>query len=247
MRGFLKLAWVEIKLYLRQPEAFFFTLVFPLLLLFLFGGIYGNKPNPFFGGRGTVDVSTPAYMAMIIGSTGLLSIAVVVSGYREKGILRRYRATPLRPAAVIAAQIIVHFAMTLVGAGLLIVAAKIVFNLRFSGRAGSVFLAFTLSCLSFFAAGFLLASLARTSRAANILGLVIFFPNLFLSGATFPKEMFPPIVRTINKALPMTHVVTLLQGLWFGNPWSRHLVEVAVLVGLLVVGVFVSAKAFRWE
>jgi ABC-2 type transport system permease protein len=247
VRGFLKLAWVEMKLYLRQPEAFFFTLVFPLLLLFLFGGIYGNKPNPFFGGRGTVDVSTPAYMAMIIGSTGLLSIAVVVSGYREKGILRRYRATPLRPAAVIAAQIIVHFAMTLVGAGLLIVAARIVFNLRFSGRAGSVFLAFTLSCLSFFAAGFLLASLARTSRAANILGLVIFFPNLFLSGATFPKEMFPPIVRTINKALPMTHVVTLLQGLWFGNPWSRHLVEVGVLVGLLVVGVFVSAKFFRWE
>ena len=247
MRGFLKLAWVEIKLYLRQPEAFFFTLVFPLLLLFLFGGIYGNKPNPFFGGRGTVDVSTPAYMAMIIGSTGLLSIAVVVSGYREKGILRRYRATPLRPAAVIAAQIIVHFAMTLVGAGLLIVAAKIVFNLRFSGRAGSVFLAFTLSCLSFFAAGFLLASLARTSRAANILGLVIFFPNLFLSGATFPKEMFPPVVRTINKALPMTHVVTLLQGLWFGNPWSRHLVEVGVLIGILIVGVFISAKFFRWE
>ncbi|MDW7759888.1 MAG: ABC transporter permease [Acidobacteriota bacterium] len=247
MRGFLKLAWVEMKLYLRQPEAFFFTLVFPLLLLFLFGGIYGNKPNPFFGGRGTVDVSTPAYMAMIIGSTGLLSIAVVVSGYREKGILRRYRATPLRPAAVIAAQIIVHFAMTLVGAGLLIVAARIVFNLQFSGRAGSVFLAFTLSCLSFFAAGFLLAGLARTSRVANILGLVIFFPNLFLSGATFPKEMFPPVVRTINKALPMTHVVTLLQGLWFGNPWSRHLVEVGVLVGILIVGVFVSAKFFRWE
>lgn len=243
----MKLAWVEVKLYLRQPEAFFFTLVFPLLLLFLFGGIYGNKPNPFFGGRGTVDVSTPAYMAMIIGSTGLLSIAVVVSGYREKGILRRYRATPLRPAALIAAQIIVHFAMTLAGAGLLIVAAKIVFNLRFSGRAESVFLAFTLSCLSFFAAGFLLASLARTSRAANILGLVIFFPNLFLSGATFPKEMFPPVIRTINQALPMTHVVSLLQGLWFGNPWSRHLVEVAVLVGILVVGIFVSAKFFRWE
>ena len=72
MKGFWKLAWVEIKLYLRQPEAAFFTLVFPMLLLFLFGSIYGNKPNPFFCGRGMVDVSTPAYLAMINGSTGLI-------------------------------------------------------------------------------------------------------------------------------------------------------------------------------
>lgn len=247
MRGFWKLAWVEIKIYLRQPEAAFFTLAFPILLLLLFGSIYGNKPNPFFGGRGMVDVSTPAYLAMIIGSTGLLSIAISVSSYREKGVLRRYRATPLRPAAVLTSEVVVHFLMTLFGGALLIVAARLVYGLRFDGRAGEVFLGFTLSCLSFFALGFLLASVARTARVAYILGMVLYFPNLFLSGATIPKQTFPPALRAASNFIPLTHVVNLMQGLWIGDPLGKHVLEIAVLAGLLVLGVAVSAKAFRWE
>jgi ABC-2 type transport system permease protein len=247
MRGFWKLAWVEIKIYLRQPEAAFFTLAFPILLLLLFGSIYGNKPNPFFGGRGMVDVSTPAYLAMIIGSTGLLSIAISVSSYREKGVLRRYRATPLRPAAVLTSEVVVHFLMTLFGGVLLIVTARLVYGLRFDGRAGEVFLGFTLSCLSFFALGFLLASVARTARVAYILGMVLYFPNLFLSGATIPKQTFPPALRAASNFIPLTHVVNLMQGLWIGDPLGKHVLEIAVLAGLLVLGVAVSAKAFRWE
>ncbi|OGD28290.1 MAG: hypothetical protein A2V57_01385 [Candidatus Aminicenantes bacterium RBG_19FT_COMBO_65_30] len=247
MKGFWKLAWVEIKIYLRQPEAAFFTLVFPMLLLFLFGSIYGNKPNPFFGGRGMVDVSTPAYLAMIIGSTGLLSIAISVSSYREKGVLRRYRATPLRPAAVLASEVVVHYLMTLLGGILLVAAARLVYGLRFEGRIVPVFLGFTLSSLSFFAVGFLLASVARTARSAYILGMVLYFPNLFLSGATIPKQTFPQALRAAGKFIPLTHVVNLLQGLWIGDPLGKHVLELAVLAGLLVVGVAVSAKAFRWE
>ncbi len=247
MRGFFKLLGVEIKIYLRQPEAFFFTLVFPLLLLFLFGSIYGNKPNPFFGGRGTVDFSTPAYIAMIICSTGLLSTAIAVSSYREKGILRRYRATPLRPGLIIASQIVLHLIMTALGAGLLIVAARLAYGLKFTGRAGEFAAAFILCSLSFFAAGFLVAGLARTARAAYIIGMVLYFPNLFLSGATFPKEMFPAAVKSAARFIPLTHVVNLLQGLWFGQPWSRFVTETVFLVALLVVGAAVSAKTFRWE
>ncbi len=247
MKGFWKLAWVEIKIYLRQPEAAFFTLVFPILLLFLFGSIYGNKPNHFFEGRGMVDVSTPAYLAMIIGSTGLLSISITVSSYREKGVLRRFRATPLRPAAVLASQIIVHFLMTLLGGTLLIIAARLVYGLSFGGRPLAVLFGFTLSCLSFFAVGFLLASVARTARVAYILGMVLYFPNLFLSGATIPKQTFPQALRAASKFIPLTHVVNLLQGLWFGNPLGRHVLEVAVLAGLLVLGVAISARTFRWE
>lgn len=247
MRGFWKLAWVEVKIYLRQPQAAFFTILFPLILLFIFGSIYGNQPNPLFAGRGMVDVSTPAYLAMIIGSTGLLSIAIAVSSYREKGVLRRYRATPLRPAAVLTSQVVVHFLMTVLGGILLIIAARLVYGLKFSGHAGLLFLGFTLASLSFFAVGFLLASVARTARTAYILGMVLYFPNLFLSGATIPKETFPQALRSAGKFIPLTHVVNLLQGLWFGNPAAEHAVEAAVLAGLLVIGVAVSAKTFRWE
>ena len=247
MRALFKLIWVEFKLYMRQPQAAFFALVFPLLLLVMFGSIYGNKPTPFFGGHGMVDVSTPAYIAIIMGSTGFMSISIIVSTYRERGILRRFRATPLRPTAVIGSQVAVNFVMTLAGAIILVVGAVLFYGMRFGGSVAAVLAGFTLSTLSFFAIGFVVASVSRTSRTAQVLAMVLYFPNIFLSGATVPKEIFPPAMRTISKALPMTHVVNLLQGLWFGQPWSKHLVEVAVLGGLLVVGAFVSAKTFRWE
>ncbi len=247
MKGLWKLTKMEALLYLREPMATFFTLVFPLLLLFLFGSIYGNRPNSFFGGRGTVDVSTPAYMAIIIGSTALMSIPIGMSTYRERGVLRRFRATPLRPGAVLFAEITIHYVMTLFGAVLLVVAARLVYHLNFGGNVLLVLLAFTLSTLSFFAVGFLLASLAPTARVAYILGMVLYFPNLFLSGATFPKEMFPETIRSIAQFIPMTHVVALLQGLWFGEPWGQYVTATAVLGGLMVAGAVVSALTFRWE
>jgi ABC-2 type transport system permease protein len=71
MRGFGKLLAAQMKLYLREPAATFFTIVFAPMLLLLFGTIYGNKPNPFFGGRGMVDVSVPSYIGLIIVSVGL--------------------------------------------------------------------------------------------------------------------------------------------------------------------------------
>lgn len=247
MRSLWKLTLVEAKLYLREPIAAFFTLVFPLMMLFLFGSIFGNEPTDFFGGRGSVDVSVPAYMAMIIGTVGLLSITIATATYRETGVLRRYRATPLRPVAILTAQIVVNFVMTLLGALLLLVAARLVYGLRFYGNGLSVLVAFTLSSLSFFAVGFLLASLAPTARVATIVGMVLFYPNLFLSGATIPKELFPDAVRLVSRMMPLTYVVDLLQGLWFGEPWSEHLTAVGVLAGMLIAGVVLSARTFRWE
>ena len=64
LMAFGKFTWIELKLFLREPVGCFFTLLFPPLLLLLFGSIYGNEPTPMFGGRGTVDVSLPAYNAL---------------------------------------------------------------------------------------------------------------------------------------------------------------------------------------
>lgn len=97
MRGFRKLAFVEFKLFMREPEAFFFTLFMPLIMLFVFGSIYGNEPTEFFGGRGSVDFSVPAYIGLVIAVMGMMFIPNAVATYREKGILRRLRTTPIHP------------------------------------------------------------------------------------------------------------------------------------------------------
>ncbi len=247
MKSLLKMTWMETKLFLREPVGAFFTLVFPLMMLFLFGSIYGNKPVPEFGGYGTVDVSVPAYTAMIIATTGLLSLTITMAVYREKGVLRRLRTTPLNPLTILSAQVIVLFLMTTLGMLLLIIAGKLVYHMRFEGNALSVLAGFTLSFLSFFALGFILAGLMTSARTAQVVGMVLLYPMLFLSGAGIPREMLPEAVKKVSTFLPLTYVVTLLRGLWAGEAWSRHSTEVIVLAAILVVGVLVSTRTFRWE
>ena len=247
MRPLWKLTLIGAKLYLREPVAAFFTIVFAPMMLVLFGSIYGNTPSPLFGGRGTIDISVPAYIGLIIATVGLISVPIGVASRREAGVLRRYRATPLRLAIYLTADVLVYFGMTLLGVVLLILTGKIGYNVRFDGNVVSVLAGFSLGALSFFALGFLIAGLAPTARIAQTVGMVIAFPMMFLSGATIPLEVLPATVREVARFIPLTHVVTLLRGLWAGEAWSKHLTEVVVLVGVLVVGTAISAKTFRWE
>ncbi len=247
MRGFWKLTWTEIKLFLREPMAAFFTLAFPLMMLFLFGSIYGNKPSPFFGGYGSVDVSVPAYTAMIIATSGLLGLTITIASYREQGILRRLKATPLRPQAILGAQVIVIFLMTALGMALLVIAGRLVYGLRFDGHPLYVLAAFVLSSMSFFALGFVLAGLIPTARTAQIVAMVLFYPMIFLSGAAIPREVLPESIRQFAQVLPLSHVVTLLRGLWAGNSWGKYPWETVILITLLIAGILVSSKTFRWE
>jgi len=247
MKSLLKMTWMELKLFFREPIGAFFTLVFPLMMLFLFGSIYGNEPSDYFNGYGTVDISVPAYTAMIIATTGLMSLAITMSAYRENGVLRRLRTTPISPLLILTAQVVVLLLMTIIGMVLLVIAGKLVYQMRFEGNVFDVFLGFILSSLSFFAIGFVIAGLMPNARTAQIVGMVILYPMLFLSGAGFPRELLPETIKKISTFLPLTYVVNLLRGLWIGENWAAHQTEVLVLVIILIVGVLVSIKVFRWE
>lgn len=247
MKSLLKMSWMEAKLFLREPVGAFFTLVFPLMMLFLFGAIYGNTPSEYFNGYGTVDISVPAYTAMIIATTGLMGLTITMAAYRENGVLRRLRTTPISPFVVLVAQVIVLFLMTTLGMVLLIIAGKLVYHMRFDGNALSVLAGFVLSSLSFFALGFILAGLMPSARTAQVVGMVLLYPMLFLSGAGFPRELLPETIKKVSTFLPLTYVVNLLRGLWIGETWSQHTTEVLVLAGMLVLGVLLSVKTFRWE
>ena len=241
------MTWMEAKLFLREPASAFFTLVFPLMYLLLFGAISGNEPTPQFGGQRTLDASIPGLAAMIICIAGLMSTTMTMSTYREKGVLRRLRTTPVGPLVVLVAQLIVVFAMTALGMLLLVAAGVLLFHMRFEGNAFSVLAGFTLSSLSFFAIGFILAGIMPTVRSAWVVAMVLLYPMLLLSGAFFTVELLPAAVQKVSAFLPLTYVVNLLRGLWVGEPWGQHLLDVGVLAGMLVVGSIVSARTFRWE
>jgi ABC-2 type transport system permease protein len=130
---------------------------------------------------------------------------------------------------------------------MLIIFGKLFYNLRFAGSLFNVAGAFTLGSISFFALGFVIAGLMPTARTAQVVSMVLFYPMLFFSGAAIPREVMPETIQQYAQALPLTHVVSLLRGLWIGESWGQHLTEVGVLVAMTVIGVTISAKTFRWE
>ncbi|MGA2505056.1 MAG: ABC transporter permease [Anaerolineales bacterium] len=247
MKSLLKMVLMEAKLFLREPVGAFFTLVFPLMMLFIFGSIYGNQPPTVSDGHGAIDNLIPAFSAMIIGITGLMATTITMATYRENGVLRRLRTTPVSPLIVMAAQVVVVFTMTCLGMFLLVIAGKLVYHVQFGGSAISMLGGFILSSLSFFGIGFILAGTIPTARTAQIVAMVLLYPMLILSGAAWPRELMPATIQKISAFVPLTYVVNLLRGLWVGEPWGNHLLDVGVLAGMLILGIIVSAKTFRWE
>ncbi len=239
--------WTQAKLYVREPIATFFTIFFAPLFLVLFGLMYGNEPNELFGGRGSMDVTVPAYLGIIIVTVGLIGLPIQTAVNRELGILRRYRVTPLRPLTYIVADVTTYWVMALLGMVLLVIVGALAYSIRFEGSIPSVLAGFTLSTLSFLSLGFVIASLAPSARVAQTVGMVLAYPMMFLSGATIPLEVLPAGVQRIADFLPLTYVVRLMRGLWVGEPWSTLWPEVVVLTGMLVVCSAISARFFRWE
>ncbi len=245
MNAILKLTYTDLKILLRNPIAIFFTLPFPILVLVVFGSIFGNAPIPQAGNLGQVDIMVPALFAIIIGTAALMNLPIALASRREKGILRRFRATPLPPFAVIVSAILVNLLVALVGALALVASAKFLYALQLPSNPLEIFMAFLYSAVAFFAISFVIASLAPNSDAARSIGMALYFPMMFISGAAFPRFLFPDTVKQVSDLLPMTQIVLLVQDLWFGQDWN---VTALVFLGaLMVVGAIIAVKTFRWE
>ena len=244
MRALWTMTWTEAKLFMREPAAVFFTLAFPLLLLLVFGAIFGNAPIT-DSAFGSVDRSVPGYIAIMIGALSLIGVPITLATYREKGILRRFRVTPLPTGLFLAAHGLVALVMVLVGTGLVIGAGVALFDVRLPASSLGVVGATVLGTLSFLALGFLLGGTLPTARTAQAVGMALFFPMLFLSGAALPRMLFPDLLKQISLYVPLTHVVTLLQNVWMGDGWN--MVALGVLAGLLVAGAVGSVTLFRWK
>jgi ABC-2 type transport system permease protein len=245
MKPFLKLTYLELKLQLREPVALFFTLAFPVMLMLLFGVIFGNEAEKFLGGYGQVDLSVPGYIGMIIGTIGLLSIPITLSNYRDQGILRRLRATPLQSGHILWAQVATQVLMAAAGIVLLFIVGYAVFDMRIPAGSVTIIPAILLSAFSFFAIGFVLAGVMPTARTAQAVGMAILYPMLFLSGAAMPRFLMPEAVQQVAEFLPLTHVVMLIEDLWLNGTWN--ITSLVVVTMLLIVGLVVSRVSFRWE
>ncbi len=245
MTGFWKLTWVEIKVFMREPMGVIGTLGIPVLIYVMLGRVFRDRPR--VDTPQTVTLNLPILAALFIAVGAALSLVAIITIYREGGILKRLRATPLSPLTILGAHVFVKLLFTVVGLILLVFAGRQFFPGAIDVNLWSFTLALLLGTLSILSVGFVISSIVPTARFAQPIGSVLLYPMIPLSGLFFPIESLPTGWRIVANMLPTTHAVGLMQGIWDGAGWGAHWGNVLGLVVVFVVCSAVSTKAFRWE
>ncbi|MBN1190373.1 MAG: ABC transporter permease [Dehalococcoidales bacterium] len=246
MKSLLKLTWIETKLFVREPLTMVFTFALPLIFLFVMGGVFGNTPNPeIYRGVGAMNYYIPAYFGLVLSSIGIVALPLHLTGYREHGVLRRFRASSFSLGSVLGSQLLVSLIIAILGGILITLSGWLVYDLSFSVQTGYFVLAFLLSTLCFTSIGFFLGAVIPTTRAAQGLGLILFFVMLILGGAGPPPEVLTGAMRVVGDITPLRHIILTLQDPWLGFGWNAG--SSLIVAGITIAAALISWRYFRWE
>jgi ABC-2 type transport system permease protein len=248
-RGLLKLTWLEIKIFMREPLGALGTILIPVIVFVGLGRLAGSRRLgvPSLADRGLVRFDLPVFAAIMIAISAVLSLVTIISIYREGGILKRLRATPLRPQTILSAHVLVKLLLTAMTLLLMVLAGKRYYPVPVDVPIVAVTLALLIATASILSVGFVIASIVPTARFAQPIGGLILYPMLALSGLFVPIAALPPALQGVARVLPLTYAVSLLQGIWRAEPWSAHLGDIGALAIVCGVCTALSARLFRWE
>ena len=248
LRGLLKLTWIELKIFLREPLGAFGTIVIPVLVFVVAGRLLGRGLAPSaLAASSFVSVGLPVLASILISVTAVLSLVTIISIYREGGILKRLRATPLRPQTILTAHVLAKLLLTAATLALMVLAGKRYYPVGVHAPLFSFTVALLISTWSILSIGFLIASIVPTARFAQPIGAFILYPMIGVSGLFVPVESLPPALHALSRIVPLTYSVSLLEGIWKGDTWLAHVGDVAALVVVFIICTALSAKVFRWE
>jgi ABC-2 type transport system permease protein len=251
MRITARLTWIELKLLAREPVNAVFTLGFPLVVLLVLGGVFGNTPTTrddggvAWRGVGPMDYYMAAYIGLVMASLGLVALPVHIASYRELGVLRRIRASSMSARDLFSSQILAGFATTVVSSAILVLASLAVYQVHLPKSYLQLGLAFALDMLAFGAIGVLLGGLMPTARAAQAGGLLLYFVMMFVSGAGPPRDVISGPLQRVGDILPLTYVIRLMQNPWLGFGWDYTALAVVLVSGCAAAAL--SVRLFRWE
>ena len=248
LRGLFRLAWLELKIFIREPLGVFGTVGIPVVIFLFLGRLFGMRAGrvPPDAPR-VMSIDLPILTSLLIATSAVLSLVAIIAIYREGGILRRLRATPLRPYTILAAHVLVKLLLTAVTLALMVLAGRRLFPVPASVPLISFTVALLFSTVSILSLGFLIASVVPTARFAQPIGTVIVYPMLALSGLFAPLDALPRTLQLVARVLPLTYAVSLLRGIWHGDGWFAHLGDVAALTLMFAGCIAVSTRVFRWE
>ncbi len=252
MRAAPKLTWIELKLFFREPMALVFSFAFPFFVMFILAGVFGNDIDPddpdtyeVWRGVGPTDYYVPAYVGIVMASMGLISLPLRLATYRERGVLRRFRAAGFPAGAIIVSQVAVALGIAAVGALAITAGSALIYGTQAPEMPLATLAAWILGAAAFASIGIFLGTVLPTARTAQGGGLILFFMMMFISGGGPPRGVLTDSMLIVSDLLPLTHVVLMLQETWLGFGWDTgaSLITVAVFAVTASMGLL----RFRWE
>ena len=249
MRGLWNLTWLEIKIFAREPLGAIGTVAFPVIVFLVLQRMAPRGISaPTVSMTGLFrDGGVAVFVSVLIAISAVQSLVTIVSIYREGGILKRLRATPLQPATILSAHVLAKLLLTAATMITMILAGKRYFTLGADVPVVSFVVALLVSVVSILSIGFVIASIVPTARFAQPIGALVWYPMIALSGLFAPVAAFPPALRAVARMLPLTYVTSLLQGIWRGDGWLAHLTDLGALTVVFILCIAISSRVFRWE
>ena len=234
------LVWTEIKLLTREPITLGVSLLFPIVLMVLLAGSFGNDADPEFGGVGGVDFYVPIYAAATVAVMGLLGLPTHLAAYRQHGVLQRFRASGVSSPLVMVSQVAVMSLLVAVGVAAMVVIGFTGFDVTAPASAAGVLVGFVMGTLAFAGLGLLIGSLLPTARAAQGLGLLLFFGLFFVAGGGPPPALLPDAVNRLVSLTPMGPLIDAIS-----DPWHGRGVDWVAVAALGAIAVIATARADR--
>ncbi|WP_432976314.1 ABC transporter permease [Dactylosporangium sp. CA-233914] len=236
MGALTRLAVIETKLMLREIAAPMFTVLLPVALLVVFGlPASVHRPDPALGGHRGIDTLIPSMSVMVsMAMVAFFMLPTVLAGYREKGVLRRFATTPVKPAALLGAQLVMNAGVVLFSTSLTLVIGVAALDMHLPDPL-LVIPVLLLGLLGLFPIGLLVASIAGSAKAATGYALALWFPSAFFAGLYVPVEYLPRVIRRIGDFTPLGAFRQAIQAAWAGDaPHPQHLLVLGV--SFLVAG-----------
>lgn len=236
----------EARLFGRELGALFWIIFFPTLLVAIIGAIPAfREPEETLGGARAIDLYTSVSVLLAMIMASIMVMPAVLSGYRERGVLRRLRTTPVHPGSLLWAQVALHGAAVLIGIVLVLAVARVFYDVPLPGAIGWYLLSLLLAIASSFSIGAVITSVVRSPRALQILGSIVFFPAMFTAGVWLPVQAMPDWLRDIVVLTPLGAAAEALNDSLMGS--APNMVDLVVMVAWTVVLALISVRTFQWE
>jgi ABC-2 type transport system permease protein len=236
----VRLIRAEFRLTLRDPLVLTFVLVFPIVTMLIIGGAFGTTPDAAFEGQNPAHWYVASYFTVVIAATGLVMLPVHLASYRERGVLRRFAAAGFPRWSFAVTELLLGLVTIAVAGVVLLAVAAPVYGVPEVHDLGRVALGLLFGSIAFISLGVLLGTLLPSARAAQAVGLMLFFPSFLLGAGGPPPHVMGPVLRQVGDALPLTWVTTAIRQPWLGmGTPTGTLMEV---VGLAVVATAVAAR-----